>query len=304
MTKTPKTFYFDYTMMSAFLRCRFYYYFRHIRHLVPKVTASPLSFGKTWHSATEMLAKGKSSEDAQKHFKSDYKNETKDEVRTPERGALMVKVYQEKYKKDYIKFLYTETPFALHLPGNTILCGRMDGIVEWGGGIYVLERKTTSRLGATFFEGFELNYQIDIYCLGCMELVGECDGALIDYARVVKSAPNMINDFGRYSVSRTKEELVLAKKNIVEISYDMQNGPLYQSKDCMKYYKKCQYHDLCMGACDERIIKASYETESWDPSHGLEKSAKDNQLEMFKKKKKEGCKSSDVIKLKGGKESG
>ena len=297
--KTANTFYFDYTMLSDFLRCRFYYYFRHIRHLVPKVTAAPLSFGKTWHSATEMLAKGKSLADAQAHFKSDYKNETKDEMRTPESGALMVKVYEEKYKKAPIKFLYTETPFALHFPGNVILCGRVDGIVEWRDGVYVFERKTTSKLGATFFEKFELNYQIDAYCLACIELVGACNGAIMDIARVCKPAPRMDVDFVRDVVSRTKDELVLAKKNMIEIAYDMQNGPLYQNKDsCMLYYRKCQYHDLCMGACDERIIKASYEIDVWDPSHGLEEKANNSQLKMFDKKKKKGGKKNSVIILK------
>lgn len=283
MKKTANTFYFDYTMMSNFLRCRFYYYFRHIRHLVPKVTAAPLSFGKTWHSATRMLAEGKSSEDAQKHFKSDYKNETKDEMRTPERGALMVKMYEEKYKRAPMKFLYTETPFALHFPDNVILCGRMDGIVKWRDGVYVLERKTTSKLGITFFEKFELNYQIDAYCLGCMELVGACNGAILDIVRVCKPAPKIDVDFVRDVVSRTKDDLVLAKKNMIEISYDMQHGPLYQNKDsCMLYYRKCQYHDLCMGACDERIIKASYEIDIWDASHGLKEKAENSQLKMFK----------------------
>jgi len=283
MTKIADTFYFDYTMMSAFLRCRFYYYFRHIRHLVPKVTSAPLSFGSTWHSATELLTKKKSLAEVQKHFTTVYTNETKDQIRTPEKGALMLKVYEEKYRNAPIKFLYTETPFAIHFPDNIILCGRMDGIVEWRDGVYVFERKTTSKLGITFFEKFELNYQIDCYCLGCMELVGACNGAIVDVARVCKPAPNMNDDFVRDVVSRTKDELVLAKKNMIEIVEDMRHGPIYQNKDaCMLYYQKCQYHDLCMGACDERIVRASYETSKWDCSHGLKEKAEDAQLNLFK----------------------
>ena len=284
-----ETFYFDYTMLSAFLRCRFYYYFRHVRHLVPKITKAPLSFGQTWHSATELLAKGKSLNEVQIHFKSSYKNETNDLLRTKERGALMLKVYQEKYEKAPIKFLYTETPFAIHFPDNIIMCGRMDGIVEWQCGVYVFERKTTSRFGSTFFEKFELNYQIDGYCLGCMELVGACNGAIIDAARVCKPVPNMNDDFVRDVVSRTKNELVLAKRNIIEIVEDMQHGPIYQNKDaCMQYNQKCQYHDLCMGACDERIIRASYEISEWDCSQGLRAKTKEAQLKLFEEEKKEG----------------
>ena len=294
-----ETFYFDYTMLSAFLRCRFYYYFRHVRHLVPKITKAPLSFGQTWHSATELLAKGKSLNEVQIHFKSSYKNETNDLLRTKERGALMLKVYQEKYEKAPIKFLYTETPFAIHFPDNIIMCGRMDGIVEWQCGVYVFERKTTSRLGSTFFEKFELNYQIDGYCLGCMELVGACNGAIIDAARVCKPAPNMNDDFVRDVVSRTKNELVLAKKNIIEIVEDMQHGPIYQNKDaCMQYNQKCQYHDLCMGACDERIIRASYEISEWDCSQGLRAKTKEAQLKLFEEEKKEGDEQKTILNSK------
>ena len=307
MTQDTKTFYFDYTQLSAFLRCRFYYYFRHVRHLVPKITKATLTFGKTWHSATELLAKGKSIEETQVHFKTNYTNETKDQVRTPERGVLMLKIYEEKYRKAPIKFLYTETPFAIHFPDNIIMCGRMDGIIEWGGGIYVLERKTTSKLGMTFFEKFELNYQIDIYCLGCMELVGACDGAMMDYARVCKPVPNIIEDFGRYPISRTKDELVLAKKNIIEIVEDMRHGPLYQNKEsCMMYNSKCVYHDLCMGNCDERIVRALYKVEEWDCSGGLKAKTEEAQLKLFKEEEvvKSGTLSNskieadNVIKLK------
>lgn len=309
MTKTAETFYFDYTMLSAFLRCRFYYYFRHMRHIVPKITAAPLTFGSTWHSSTELMERGKSLAEAQAHFKKEYINETKDEKRTPERGALMLQVYERKYKDAPLKFLYTEAPgktkFAIHLAGDVILCGRMDGIVEWNnGGVYVYEKKTTSQFGMTYIEKFELNYQIDSYCLGCMELMGKCNGAIIDAARVVKKPPTMEDDFMRYPVSRTKDELVLAKLNLIEIAKDMQFGPIYQNKEsCMLYHHKCPYHDLCMGACDERIVRNSYKIEGWDPTHGIIDKVDDDQLKLFKKKDKEKeTKERRVILLKGGKE--
>ena len=81
MKTDTDTFYVDYTMLAAWLRCRFYYYFRHIRNLVPLTTAAPLSFGKTWHSATEMLAKGEGIDKVKTHFSDDYKNEEKDDKR-------------------------------------------------------------------------------------------------------------------------------------------------------------------------------------------------------------------------------
>lgn len=287
MTQGTDPFYADYTMISAWLRCRFYYYFRHVRHIVPLTIAAPLSFGKTWHSATEMMAKGDSIDKVKKHFADEYKNEEKDEKRTPEKGQLMLTTYEQKYNGVPLEFVYTETPFAIELPNNIILCGRIDAIVKWKGEIYVFERKTTSALGKTFFEQFELNYQIDIYSLACYELVGECAGAIIDVARVVKGKTSY-DDFIRVPVSRTQEDLYFAKKNLVEIVEDIQRGPIYQNKDnCMKWFRKCAYHDLCMGACDERIIRAQYKHEDWDPSHKLKEKAKGEQQKLFKKEEKD-----------------
>jgi hypothetical protein len=246
-------------------------------------TAAPLSFGKVWHSATEMMAKGEELDDVKKHFSDEYKNEEQDAKRTPEKGQAMLTTYEQKYKDVLIEFLYTETPFAIALPNNIILCGKIDAIVKWNGDVYVFERKTTSALGKTFFEQFELNYQIDIYSLACHELVGECAGAIVDVARVLKGKTSY-DDFMRVPISRTSEDLYFAKKNLIEIIEDMRNGPIYQNKcECMKWFRKCAYHDLCMGACDERIIKAQYKEESWDASHGLQEKAENSQQELFKK---------------------
>jgi len=278
-------FYVDYTMLAAWLRCRFYYYFRHIRNLVPLTTAAPLSFGKTWHSATEMLAKGKTINEATVHFANDYKNVERDEKRTPEKGQGMLTMYEQKYKDVPIEFLYTETPFTIVLPNNIILCGRIDAIVKYNGETYVFERKTTSALGKTYFEQYELNYQIDIYSLACLELVGKCAGAIIDVARVAKPKTTY-DDFMRVPVSRTEEDLYYAKKNLIEIVEDMRNGPIYQNKcECMKWFRKCAYHDLCMGSCDERIVRAQYKEEAWDASHGIQAKEEGKQQKLFGKDK-------------------
>jgi len=269
--KKDELFYLDFTMMSAWLRCRFYYYFRHVRHLVPMTTAAPLSYGKTWHSAIEILHKGGTLEEAEKHFLTDYVNSERDLKRTPEKGIEMLREYKKKYNPGNMKYLYTETPFSLHLTENIILCGRMDAIVEWNGGIYVFESKTTSSLTSAFTQSFELNYQVDIYALACYELMGRCDGAIIDAARVVKPKTKP-DDLLRFPVSRTKDDLYFAKKSLIEIAMEMQNdtSPIYQNKcECMKYFRKCTYHDLCMGMCDERIIRANFKEEVWDPSHNL-----------------------------------
>jgi hypothetical protein len=43
-----------------------------------------------------------------------------------------------------------------------------------------------------------------------------------------------------------------------------------------------------MGACDERIIRASYEISEWDCSQGLRAKTKEAQLKLFEEEKKEG----------------
>ena len=268
-----KTVYVDSTKLRSWLTCRKHYELRHIRHLAPIVVSAPLSFGKAWHTIAEMLAKGMSTEGAIKVFKEIYTNETKDELRTVNKGIELINLYTKKYTKEPFKYLHTETPFALPLQNDIVLCGKEDAIVDWND-VYVFERKTTSRLGITFFKKFRQDYQIDIYCLACRELMGSCAGAIIDAVRVCKPKAKMDVDLVRDVVGRTDKDLDTAREEIINIVDDMRKGKIYKNKMSCYTWGGCEFLPICESHENPKVIRDFYKESIWNPMKGVEEQVK------------------------------
>ena len=266
--------YVDSTKLRSWLTCRKHYELRHLRHLVPIVVSAPLSFGKAWHTIAEMLAKGKTTEEVITNYKTIYTNETKDELRTVNKGVELINLYTRKYKIEPFEYLHTETPFAMPLQDDIVLCGKEDAIVEWNGEIYVFERKTTSRLGITFFKKFRQDYQIDIYCLACRELVGSCAGAIIDAVRVCKPKAKMDVDLVRDIVGRTDRDLDTAKGEIISIVKDMRRGEIYKNKMSCYTWGGCEFLPICESHENPKVIRDFYKQSVWNPVKGVEEQVK------------------------------
>lgn len=281
--------YFDYTAMAAFLRCPYYYYFRHIRYLVPLVKPTYLSFGSAWHAGLEVIHKDGTLNEAQVKFGEVYKDSIDDTMRTVARGQKMLELYTKKYAHDPYEILYAETPFHIAM-GDFILCGKCDAITKHkvDGHIYLKEVKTATRTGASFFRKFAFNYQIDIYTIGTLELIGDCVGALIDVAKVTTKAPT-IDIFERDLASRSFVMLEVAKKHIINIVrsiesmenyFKIRDGERvphdapdwsfgYFDKERCYDYGRCMYFDVCRTNVDKRALKM-FRKVKWSPEKGEE----------------------------------
>lgn len=281
--------YVDYTRMSAFLKCPYYYYFRHICHLVPLVKPTYFGFGSAWHAGLETIHKDGTLAEAQVKFGEVYQDSVDDTMRTVARGRKMLELYTRKYAHDPYKILYAETPFHVAL-GDFILCGKCDAITKHkvDGHIYLKEVKTATRTGASYFKKFAFNYQIDIYTIGTLELIGDCVGALIDVAKVTKNAPT-IDIFERDLASRSFPTLEVAKKQIINIVksmeamenyFKLQDGegvPYdapdwafgYFDKECCYDYSGCEYFNICRTNMDKRALKM-FKKVRWNPEKGEE----------------------------------
>jgi len=264
--------YVDSTKIRSFLSCRKHYELRHIKHFAPITVSAPLSFGKAWHTIAEQLAKGATAEEAKTLYKEIYTNETNDELRTVNKGVELIDLYVRKYTKEPFTYLHTETPFALPFGEDVVLCGKEDAIIKWNDEIYVFERKTTSRLGITFFEKFRHDYQIDIYCLACRELIGRCAGAVIDAIRVCKPKAKMEVDLVRDVVGRTDRELDEASVELIKIINDMQNPKtqFYKNKGNCFAYGSCEFLPICQSHENPKVIRDFYKQSKWNPMTGKE----------------------------------
>ena len=281
--------YIDYTALSAFLKCPYYYYFRHMLHLAPIVKPTYFGFGSAWHAGLEVIHKDGTLKQAQDKFAEKYQDTPEDTMRTVARGQKMLELYTKKYAHDPYEILYAETPFHIAL-GDFILCGKCDAITKHkvDGHKYLKEIKTATRTGASYYRKFEFNYQVDIYTIGMIELFGDCAGALIDIAKVSTAVPN-IDHFERYLASRSFVTLEVSKRHIINIVrsiealenyFKLQEGkgvPYiapdfsygYFDKERCNDYGKCEYFDICRTDLDRRAFKM-FKKVKWNLEKGEE----------------------------------
>jgi len=80
-----------------------------------------------------------------------------------------------------IEYSFAEPLEILHpVTGDPLLyVGRMDGLMDYAGGRYIMDDKTTSSLGASWSKQWDLRSQFTGYAWGCQQAGIETNGVLI-----------------------------------------------------------------------------------------------------------------------------
>jgi recombinational DNA repair protein RecR len=204
----------DFTTLDTFLTCRRKYYWRMVRHLVPKTVAPALEFGKAIHLGLEAYYNAKKNgvvaalDPAIKAFVEGYKDREGEELRTVENGIKLLTGYALVYQNEPIEVTDVEVGFVVPIKNESPECvhcgniftstieevcsnckesriilygGRLDALVKWDGQLFVLETKTTAMLRGSFFKQFEPNMQVDGYTLAAIRYTGKhCVGVIIN----------------------------------------------------------------------------------------------------------------------------
>lgn len=156
----------DYTSLDLFTTCPMKHKLRIVRGIAPIVKSTALSYGGAWHKGQSSWHEFHSADKAIKAFEDNYEDTPEDDLRTVDRAIGLMKEYAELHKEEPFTVTYNERSFAMQVgeieykryPFNgrwvlerepIIYAGRFDKIVKWGKQrIYVVEHKTTSRMGA------------------------------------------------------------------------------------------------------------------------------------------------------------
>ncbi len=287
---------YDFSSLNLFTSCPIKYKLRMIDNLTPKDTKAALTFGAQWHKSMEEWHKTRDLY-ASLILWDKYKDTKEDDLRTAFKGGELLTQYTEEYPNENFNVLYNERGYAMELctidwKEPDILgwhreyevlsyAGRFDKIIRQQKYIRPMEHKSTTRMGFTYMEQFTPNMQIDGYYLLCIELMGQCDGILVDAARLAKTAPKKGNsNFLRAVVSRNPEQLKWAKANIIKVAKEcffMTKEPkrFYQAKSQCTMYGRCEYRDLCVNNFDERIERLRFKKVRWNPTLGREEPVED-----------------------------
>lgn len=126
-----------------------------------------------------------------------------DSAKSAERTAGALEFYFERYPllhgecdpvtlpsgKRGIEFNFVEPLPVLHpTTGNPLLyCGRLDALLNYAGGVFMCDEKTTTQLGATWSRQWDLRSQFTGYAWGCSQAGIRPQGVIVRGVSILKT---------------------------------------------------------------------------------------------------------------------
>lgn len=178
-----------------------------------------------------------------------------------------------------------EYSFAHPLPirhpvtGNPLLyVGRMDAVIQYAGGRYICDEKTTTQLGASWPRQWDLRSQFTGYAWGCREAGIEVEGAIVRGVSILKTkydTAQSINYRPEWQIDRWYSELLEwiedIKANWVRRGPDL---PWRHNLDhsCAEY-GGCAFREACMSQDEQPWLETAFEHRVWNPLLREEKKA-------------------------------
>lgn len=147
--------------------------------------------------------------------------------------------------------------------------GIFDGLAQFGDKVYVLEHKSTSQLGDTFFTQFNPNNQVTGYIWAAHQLSGlDVAGAMINAIGVYKAGKTR---FRRQVTTRDEHDINQWRRNVTatceEIASHRRAKFWPQRTTSCTQYGLCAYHQVCTLSeteWQERRLEQDYVKSTWD----------------------------------------
>lgn len=211
------------------------------------------------------------------------------------RGTLIRSIiwYHENFQSDSLKTVILangqpavelsfsfDSGYRSRLTGESfLLCGHLDRLVEFNGGVWVTDKKTTRfTLNSAYFGRFSPDNQISCYSLaGEVVFSAPISGVIIDAVQVAAS----FTRFQRGFVSRSKPQLaewlrdlyVLfegIERNVERNHYprnDRACGIPHIDSKSGELRHGCQFREICSAdpAIREKLLELNFRRRSWDP---------------------------------------
>ena len=169
-------------------------------------------------------------------------------------------------------------------------CGKIDILAHNGGpdsGLWVVDHKTSSMGGDTFYADFELGQQTHGYQWASEHILGQPVNGFILNALIIRQPTRTgkgmefdrkMYPYTRESLLEWKSDMLMSVENYI---HALTSGafPKYTAW-CMGKYGRCQYHTVCTLPSAQRqfMLDAAteYENVTWSPLHDTTNIAADN----------------------------
>jgi hypothetical protein len=195
-------------------------------------------------------------------------------------GALEFYFYSFPMGNDYAKphdfggdVLGVEFSFAhpidvLHpVTGQPLLyAGRLDAVMDFAGGVYPLDDKTTSGIGPKWSQQWDLRAQFSGYTWGVRAAGISTDGFIVRGLGILKTkfdSAEAVTYRPPWMVERWYQQLL---RDIQRMIKCWKEGYWdYNLDDACNAYGGCEFKRICLAENTEQWLETGYERRRWDP---------------------------------------
>ena len=177
-THTKDKIILSYSALSAYLRCPKAYQLRYLQELAPLERSANLRFGSVIHDCLERWHRGDSLDAVLAFINETYPAPRLDEFvrRDWHLARAMLKGYARQFPTERFRVLALEKEFLVPLVNpatgrasrKLMLAGKVDGLVQQDGQVWLLEHKTASVVDGDYLERLPMDLQVHLYAL-CAE---------------------------------------------------------------------------------------------------------------------------------------
>ncbi|MFW5903006.1 MAG: RecB family exonuclease, partial [archaeon] len=241
---------FDSSSIKQFISCQRKYYWRYVKNLrLKEKEPAPLNFGTAIHEALRIWYEEHNMDKAIEIFHEIWDERFKDKKRTHEKGEKILRQYAETYPTE--PFTWVSDPeevFEIDLFGNRFV-GRFDGVIDFQGDVYVIDHKTASRMGSSYFTRYRPDLQMTAYTWAARQLYPDKDvkGVLLNIlyftTRKIEFHRN-ITERQQFEIDEFLSLALNAMENIKARDRDDYKDWLPNWDHCVRW-GTCQFRDLC-----------------------------------------------------------
>lgn len=283
----------DSTMLATFRSCPQKFFRQYVQHWKPKAESVHLVAGGAFAKGIEVARKAFFEEGAShltaqsaglkaliEHY-GDFECPP-DSAKSLHRTAGALEFYFEQYPfgqdgmdpvtfpdgRRGIEFSFAE-PLPFHHPvtGDPILyTGRSDMVANFAGGIYVVDEKTTSSLGASWPRQWEMRAQFSGYLWALRRIGVEPAGAIVRGVSILKTKYDTMQAItyrSPYELERWEEQTC---RDLARMQRMWEEGWWdYALDHACAEYGGCSMTQVCKSSDPEIWLPSYFEKRVWDP---------------------------------------
>ena len=285
----------DSTALGWYKTCPRLYYYNMVRGVRAKSENVHLLFGTWFHGGLELYdrlrAEAYSHDDALHEvvqslmtltwingepWKSDHNTKTRENL------VRSVIWYVEHFIADPAETITlkngkaaVELSFRMELgsdvePGTPyILCGHLDRLVNFTGGTYVMDRKTTgSTIGSYYFDQYDPDNQMSLYTMaGRVIFKAPVRGVIIEAAQIAVGFTRFARGFTYRTDSQLEEWKEETKDWLARAKADALRGYWPRNDKSCHMYGGCTFRKVCNKSPEvrEKFLEADFHESKWNP---------------------------------------